>query len=178
MGNSGKSVIAIALCLLTFGASGCGGDTESSTSAPVSTTQETSTTVPGSVAPSATDPEASDPSTAAPEASDPPSVEAGSAAGEDIPLPPGARPSQGAAYDYVNAWQVPGSDFDSVVKFYDDEMPEGEDWKDWTWCDTGTPVGSDPSRTYERGSNEILSVTIIKTDPPVIQMGVAQAGPC
>ena len=142
---------ATALCVLTFVAGGCGG-TEESTSTSAST---------------------------APEVAAPPTKSSGGVtADEGVPLPPGARSSQGAAYDYANAWQVPGSSFDKVVAFYDDQMPEGKDWQDWTWCDTGAAAGASPSRTYSRGSNEILSITLIEGKPPGILIGMDQSGPC
>jgi hypothetical protein len=98
-----------------------------------------------------------------------------------VPLPPGARAAQGAAYDYVNAWLVPGSDFATVVAFYDKKMPEGQGWQGWqgwTWCDTGGDDSANPSRIYAKGSRDILNVTVTNDKPPGVLIGVDQSGPC
>ena len=172
MGKSRIVATVLALCLLTAVAVGCGGDGDGSASTQASTSTESSTTAPESagVGPDTTeDPE--DPASS-------PVPEGRSAQDEGVPLPPGAKPSQGAAYDYVNAWLIPELDFDSVVAFYDDEMPVGQDWKDWAWCETGAAEDANPTRTYTRGGAETLSVTIVERKPPTVLMGIADASAC
>lgn len=74
-------------------------------------------------------------------------------------------------------WTVPGSSFEEVVEFYEREMPEGQDWRGWAWCDTG---GGETihAHIYARPGRRVLAVAITNDDPPAIVIGADRSGPC
>ncbi len=92
---------------------------------------------------------------------------------EGIPLPADATPLPG----FDGGWNVPGSDYDTVVAFYEDRIPEGKDWRDWKWCDTG---GGDTihAHIYAKGRRDILNVTVADDNPPGVIIGTDESGPC
>ena len=68
-------------------------------------------------------------------------------------------------------------------------MPEGKDFRDWAWCDTGGGA-ENPTRIYSEGDKRILAVTIedddpprvlitmSDDDPPGVPIGADRSGPC
>lgn len=102
----------------------------------------------------------------------PKTSEGGSSGIEGVPLPGGAE----RVGD--DQWEVADSSYKEVVAFYEEAMPEGEDWKrGWKWCDTG---GGETihSHIYAQGPREILGVTVVNDPAPGILIGVDKSGPC
>jgi hypothetical protein len=91
---------------------------------------------------------------------------------EGVPVPRDAHRS----LETKGAWEVLGMTFDEVVDWYDLRLPEGKDFKGWTWCDTDGDA-ENPSRIYSQGSR-ILTVTINDDTPPGVLIGVDKSGPC
>lgn len=87
----------------------------------------------------------------------------------EAPIPQGAEP------DGEGQWRVPGATYDELTAFYEEQMPEGDNWfGGWRWCDTG---GGETihSHIYARGKDEILAVTVTGNG---ILIGTDHSGPC
>jgi hypothetical protein len=105
-----------------------------------------------------------------------PKLKATSSGIEGVPIPSTAKP-----YEVGDIWLVPGSTYDEVLAFYEEQMPEGQDFNGWPWCDTGGD-GDIHAHIYARGAKDILNVTVSDDpedkQPPNILIGVDKSGPC
>lgn len=92
---------------------------------------------------------------------------------EGVPIPESAEPHP----EVDTFWNVEGVRYDDLVAWYEDQMPEGEDFDGWEWCDTG---GGETihAHIYARGEQEILAVTVSADDRPSVSIGTDESGPC
>lgn len=101
-----------------------------------------------------------------------------SSAIEGVPIPQTAREEPSLAADGIGAYRVPAATFDELRAWYEQELPEGKPFGQWTWCEKF--VSSDISqKTYAKpGTTQILSVVVGTGSPPGIDIGVDDSGPC
>jgi hypothetical protein len=91
-----------------------------------------------------------------------------------IPLPGRAVPHETSE----NGWTVPGMQLADVVAWYQREMPVGEPFGDWAWCEyhDGDLI---KQRIYHRdGTPQLLFVILTADSPPGILIGRDGSGPC
>lgn len=105
---------------------------------------------------------------------------------QGVPIPESAVPEK-SAFVSGDAWTVPDLSYDELRDWYEGEMPRGEDFKTWAWCDAGGLVGSNKdgddgiTLIYAKPPKRILAVALVKEDdpnPPAILIGVDNSGPC
>jgi hypothetical protein len=116
-------------------------------------------------------PEEKESSEPAPESE--PTVASSERTPDGVPLPPGAERVD------EDQWKVPDFSYDEVVEFYEAELPEGEDFEGWAWCDTGG-LDSDTihAHIYSKPGNRILAVAMADDETPGLNIGTDRSGPC
>jgi hypothetical protein len=75
-------------------------------------------------------------------------------------------------------YHVPGATFDELRAWYERELPEGNAFGQWTWCEKF--VSSEYSqKTYAKtGTSQILTVIAATGTPPGIVIAIDESGPC
>jgi len=102
---------------------------------------------------------------------------------QGVPIPKSAEPVKNRPLLGDDWWFVPSMSFTELVDWYEVELPVGENFKQWQWCDVGGTRGSPDgfSLIYSKGKNEIMAVTLVgpdDPDPPAVNVGVDNSGPC
>jgi hypothetical protein len=72
---------------------------------------------------------------------------------------------------------VPGIGYEELVAWYRAEMPEGQDFGPWDWCEV-VAEESLYRQIYSQGPRGILGVAVIPQGPPAVVIGADQSGPC
>ena len=93
---------------------------------------------------------------------------------EGVPLPPGAALIAGTSGDFL----IQGSTYLDMLVFYETELRAGNPLGDWAWCSLLVQEGTVYRRYNRTGTNDILSVLIVRGSPPRVEVSVDQSGPC
>jgi hypothetical protein len=112
----------------------------------------------------------------APTALDPPKV----ASIERVPIPRSATQDQSLTSASDVGYRVPGASFRDLTDWYDRQMPEGQTFGRWQWCD-GVGEGEHYWKIYNRQSewldrwhapiDQVLIVTVSAGSQPAILIG-------
>lgn len=100
---------------------------------------------------------------------------------EGVPVPEGAKLDKENSSGNDETWLITNMTYDELKSWYEAEMPEGQDFKGWTWCDTGGGYGGH-AHIYSRGARDILAVTTVQetvgNNPDAVLIGTDKSGPC
>lgn len=101
---------------------------------------------------------------------------------EAVPIPAAAE-SYGTEGLFRADYRVPRVRFEDLLAWYDRQLPDGQPWRDWNWCETGRPEPGQPrivNKTYYYPPKPrlILSVIIADGKPPGILIERDDSGPC
>lgn len=97
---------------------------------------------------------------------------------ESVPLPQAAVEERSLAGERNVAYRVPGVTFQELSAWYDHQLPSGQAFGQWAWCDGHTSAVSHGRIYYRPGSTRILLVTVAGGDAPGVLVAFDDSGPC
>lgn len=99
------------------------------------------------------------------------------AGAQGLPIPASAEVT-GEDDPTNQTYTVPGTDFEALTAWYEEQLPEGEDWEQWAWCEQKRFTGTLQKTWHIRGTPAILTIVISDDEPPGLNIGRDDSGPC
>lgn len=100
---------------------------------------------------------------------------------ENMPIPESAEtvnlvPSSSASAS--EEYEVPGATFDQLRAWYEQQLPEGHAFGQWTWCEKFVSDTYSSKIYTKAGTARLLTVLVTADTPPGILVAVDDSGPC
>jgi hypothetical protein len=97
---------------------------------------------------------------------------------ENVPLPDEAESIPFSTELLMEGYRVPEMSFDALEAWYEEHLPVGQAWMDWTWCEYKDRE-SFTQRTYHRPDTaEILTIVLLRQEPPEMLISFGENEPC
>lgn len=105
---------------------------------------------------------------------------ASKSSGIELVKVPAEAVSAGSVFDDEDqkSYEVPGWTYDELRQWYAEEMPDGQDWQKWKWCDLGGGPAVGEALIYSQKPRRILTVALVKDSTPGVVIGTDNSGPC
>jgi hypothetical protein len=95
---------------------------------------------------------------------------------QGLPVPAAAIEGEGEPTNQI--YTVPGATYDELIAWYEEQLPAGEPWEQWAWCEQKRFTETLQKLWHEPGTNAILTLLVAKNDPPGIVIARDASGPC
>ena len=95
-----------------------------------------------------------------------------------MPVPQSAVEDRSLGGDRQIAYRVAGVTFEELSAWYERELPDGEPFGQWAWCDGDISTVAHGRVYYRPGSTRVLLVTVAGGEAPGILVAWDDSGSC